>query len=67
MVASHNPPSNPVPEADRFEQEEPVDPRGGSDQQWPASPTPDVNEADQLEQAQQVLADPDEEYPPNPH
>ena len=67
MVSSHDShPSTPIPEVDRFEQEQPVDPRVGSDRQWPPSPAQDVDEADQLEQAQPVLADPDEEYPPDP-
>jgi len=34
-------------------------------QQWP-TPAPDADEADPLEHAQEVLADPDEEYAPNP-
>lgn len=53
-----------IPEVDRLEQEPPADPSVGPDQQWPSHPTPDVDEADQLEQAHEVLVDSDEEYPP---
>jgi hypothetical protein len=55
-----------VPEADRLEQQQHVDPRAGPDQEWPDRATPDVDEADLLDQAHVVLADPDEEYTPNP-
>jgi hypothetical protein len=58
-------PSTAIPEADRLEQEEPADPRVGSDQQWPATPTQDADEADRIEQAQAVVIDPDEEYSPD--
>lgn len=54
-----------IPEADRLEQEHPADPSSGPDQQWPDRATPEADEADRLEQADEVLADPDEEYPPN--
>lgn len=59
-----NPRSTVIPEADRVEQEQPADPRDASDQEWPASLTPDVNEADRLDQVRPVLTDPDDEYPP---
>lgn len=55
-----------IPEADRLEQEQQADPGIGPDQEWPDSVTPHVDEADQLEQAHEVLDDPDEEYAPNP-
>ena len=57
-------PDSEIPEADRLEQQQPADPSVGPDQQWPSHPTPDVDEADQLEQAHEVLVDSDEEYPP---
>jgi hypothetical protein len=59
-----NRPSTAIPEADRWEQEQPADPRVSSDPAWPVSLTPDVDEADRLDQVQSVLTDPDEEYPP---
>ena len=55
-----------VPEADRLEQQQQADPGVAPDQAWPAQATPDVDEADLLEQVQEVLVDPDEEYTPNP-
>jgi hypothetical protein len=59
-----NRPSTAIPEADRWEQEQPADPQASSEQGWPASLTPDADEADTLEQVMPVLTDPDEEYPP---
>jgi hypothetical protein len=58
-----NHPRTAIPEADRLEQEQPAGPEEGSDQEWPASPTQDINEADRLEQARPVVTDPEEEYP----
>ena len=55
-----------VPEADRLEQQQRADPSIDPGQEWPEAATPDADEADLLEQAQEVLADPDEEYTPNP-
>lgn len=55
-----------VPEADRIEQEQQADPDVGPAPEWPDPEAPDADEADRLEQAQEVLADPDEEYSPNP-
>jgi len=59
-----------IPEADRLEQEQqldPADPADRADQQSPDPAIPEADEADRLEQAHEVLADADEEYPPNPH
>lgn len=56
-----------VPEADWLEQEQHVDSADGADRQWPDPVVPEADEADRLEQADEVLADADEEYPPNPH
>ncbi len=55
-----------VPEADRLEQRQQADGTVGSGKQWPDSSNREVDEADLLEQAQEVLADPDEEYTPSP-
>lgn len=55
-----------VPEADRLEQQQQADPSAGPGPEWPDPAPPDVDEADLLEQAQEVLTDPDEEYTPNP-
>jgi hypothetical protein len=55
-----------IPEADRLEQEQQVDRADGPDQEWPDPVRPEVDEADQLDQAHEVLEDPDEEYAPNP-
>ena len=41
-------------------------PQTAPDQQWPDPATPEVDEADLLEQVHEVLVDPDEEYTPNP-
>jgi hypothetical protein len=54
-----------IPEADRLEQRQPADPGGAPGLQWP-TPAPDADEADRLEQAHEVLVDPDEEYAPSP-
>ena len=51
-----------VPEADRLEQEQPADPRVGSDGPWPARASAEADEADVLEQAIEVVGDPDEDY-----
>jgi len=53
-------------EADQLDEEHPANPTVGSDQEWPASPTQEVDEADRLEQSLPVLSDPDEEYTPDP-
>ena len=50
-----------VPEADQLEQQQPADPG----HEWPHRATPVADEADRLEQAHEVLADEDEEYPPS--
>ena len=55
-----------VPEADRLEQQQGADPNVDPGRPWPEGATPDADEADLLEQALEVLADPDEEYTPNP-
>jgi hypothetical protein len=55
-----------IPEADQLEQEDQADPRVGRYQKWPVDTAQDVDEADRLEQAQEVVGDPDEEYPPDP-
>ena len=55
-----------IPEPDRLEQEQQVDSADGPDQQSPDPAMPQADEADRLEQAHEVLADIDEEYPPNP-
>lgn len=55
-----------TPEADRLEQQQPADPNVRPDHEWPAPANAGADEADRLEQAQEVLADPDDEYAPNP-
>ena len=55
-----------VPEADRLDQETAADPSIGTAWAGPDPVTPEVDEADRLEQALEVLADPDEEYAPSP-
>ena len=55
-----------VPEADRLEQEQQADPQAARQPEWPVVATKDVDEADQLEQAQEVPADTDEDYAPDP-
>lgn len=55
-----------VPEADRLEQQQQAAPSVSPDQEWPDQVTPDVDEADLLDQAHEVLSDPDEEYTPHP-
>jgi len=55
-----------ISEADQLEQEEQADPRVGRHQKWPVDTAQDVNETDRLEQPQEVVGDPDEEYPPDP-
>ena len=55
-----------VPEVDRLEQEQEADPRIGPDDDWPAPEGRDGDEADRLEQVQEVVGDPDEEYEPDP-
>ena len=52
-------------EADRLEQEQAADPRLGVQQEWPAHTAADVDEADLLEQVQEVAGDPDEDYEPD--
>ena len=54
-----------IPEVDRLEQEQQVDPWVRIDEQWPAPDGPDGNEADRLEQSQEVVGDPDEDYAPD--
>ncbi|MFW5470699.1 hypothetical protein ACOCJ4_11685 [Knoellia sp. CPCC 206435] len=54
-----------IPEVDRLEQEQQADPRVSVDEEWPAPGGPDGDEADRLEQAQEVVGDPDEEYAPH--
>lgn len=66
MARSEEHDGTAVPEADRLEQERQADPGVRPDQEWPDPATPDADEADRLEQAHEVLADPDEEYAPNP-
>jgi hypothetical protein len=70
MARSDDHPSAAIPEADRLDQERPVDPDVEGDEQWPAAAptakTPEADEADQLEQAHPVLSDPEEEYTPDP-
>ena len=65
-MASRDDRDVPVPEADRLEQQEPVDPEVGDDQPWPDSPVGvdhgDSDEADRLEQSQVVAGDADEDY-----
>lgn len=56
-----------VPEADWLEQEQPANPTEGADEELaPSASTPDVDDADRLEQTQAVDGDPDEEYTPEP-
>ena len=56
-----------VPEADRLEQEQPAAPRVGETPEWPVSSSEEADEGDLLEQAQEVLDDPDEdEYEAHP-
>jgi hypothetical protein len=55
-----------VPEADLLEQQQQAAPSVSPAHEWPDQATPDVDEADLLEQAHEVLSDPDEEYTPNP-
>jgi hypothetical protein len=50
-----------VPEADRLEQEQPADPRVDETAGWPVAASEEADEGDRLEQAQEVLDDPDEE------
>jgi hypothetical protein len=54
-----------IPEADRLEQQQQVDPAVEHDQEWPIPLAIDADEADLLEQAQEVIGDPDEEYTPH--
>ncbi|HSF99161.1 MAG TPA: hypothetical protein VLA55_10750 [Ornithinibacter sp.] len=66
MVRTHDDPlDRAVPETDRLEQEQQAGPEGGHDLGWPDPATPEADEADRLEQAHEVLADPDEEYAPD--
>jgi hypothetical protein len=53
-----------IPEADRLDQELQVDPAAEQPSEWPIHAATDVDEADRLEQAQDVIGDPDEEYTP---
>ena len=57
---------NAIPDPDQLEQEQQATPRVGRHQEWPVDTAQDVDEADRLEQAQEVVGDPDEEYPPDP-
>jgi len=54
-----------IPEADWLEQEQQADPAAEHDQEWPIHAPIDADEADLLEQAQEVTGDPDEEYIPH--
>ena len=53
-----------IPEADRLDQELQVDPAAEQPSDWPIRAAVDVDEADRLDQAQDVIGDPDEEYAP---
>ena len=53
-----------IPEADRLDQELQVDPAAERPSGWPTHAATDVDEADRLEQAQEVIGAPDEEYTP---
>ena len=56
-----------IPDPDQLEQEQQAAPSVGRHQKWPVDTAQDVDEADRLEQAQEVVVgDPDEEYPPDP-
>ena len=55
-----------VPEVDRLEQLQQADPRVSLDEEWPTPEGRDGDEADRLEQVQEVVGDPDEEYEPDP-
>ena len=54
-----------IPEVDRLEQEQQADPRLSIDEQWPTPEARDADEADRIEQVQEVVGDPDEEYAPH--
>jgi len=55
-----------IPEADRLEQQQHADPTSAPDEEWPVLAGEVVDEADRFEQVQEVLADPDEDYAPDP-
>lgn len=54
-----------IPEADRLEQEQHADPTMDDHGEWPVPTAEDVDQVDRLEQAQAVVGEPDEEYPPD--
>jgi hypothetical protein len=57
--------STAIPEAERVEQERPADPKVGDDQAWTVPSNQEADEADRLERAHAVDADPDEEFTPD--
>jgi hypothetical protein len=54
-----------IPEADRLEREQQADQAAEHEREWPIHSAIDADEADLLEQAQEVIGDPDEEYSPH--
>ena len=64
--ADDTPSVGAVPDPDRLEQEQPADPRDGELDDWSIPQGRDADEADLLEQAQDVVGAPEEEYEPDP-
>ncbi|KRE59018.1 hypothetical protein ASG70_17525 [Phycicoccus sp. Soil748] len=57
----------PIPEADWLEQEQPASSTVATDREWPpSSPARAADDGDMLEQSQEVVSDPDEDYAPEP-
>jgi hypothetical protein len=65
MAHPHRGWSDPIPDEDWLEQQQPGVPALGDEQTWSPPPDQDANEADGLEQVMPVPTDPDEEYPPD--